>query len=319
MIELFTDFFVIWIAIIAVCCTLNCLFKLFNWAVERRQEPQESNSGGAMDIEANHNSANTAASAVAVTVTAGHNNYNPRYSASRPRSRSRIRHTRSSNITLNPTIPVPTAVAVTYEANKEEKERREALVRSHLIYQQVLSLPSSNKQEQQQHECSLPSTSIDDSDNCSGTSGVTMQQCGLKTMAMTGSSSLSPLPSMVSSLVYSVEGGPDMNAQEKSAAAEILKNQECCSICLEEFVVGDVVAHRWRRKTKKKKKKKKKQPKLCSSNDLSGVVDNCAAEGDNGDDDDVATCNHCFHESCILQWLQNHDECPLCRVNMMQK
>lgn len=320
MIELFTDFFVIWMAVIAVCCTLNCLFKLFKLAKERREEPQESDPGGATDIEANANAANTAASAVAVAVAAGHNN-NPRDSRGRIRgrhtSRSRHRHTRSSNITLNPTIPVPIAVAVNYEANKEEKERREQLVRSHLIYQQILSLPSSkNQEQQQQHECILPSTSSDDSDNCNGTSGVTEQQCGLKRTTVTGSSSLSPLslPSMVSSLVYSVDGGPELNAQETSAAAEILEHQECCSICLEEYVVGDVVAHHWRRKTKKKKK----QPK-CSSNDLSGVVNNCTAVRDYDDYSNAATCNHCFHENCILQWLQNHDECPLCRVNMMQK
>eukprot|EP00533_Pseudo-nitzschia_delicatissima_P001584 CAMPEP_0116106226 /NCGR_PEP_ID=MMETSP0327-20121206/15516_1 /TAXON_ID=44447 /ORGANISM="Pseudo-nitzschia delicatissima, Strain B596" /LENGTH=291 /DNA_ID=CAMNT_0003598811 /DNA_START=94 /DNA_END=969 /DNA_ORIENTATION=+ len=29
-------------------------------------------------------------------------------------------------------------------------------------------------------------------------------------------------------------------------------------------------------------------------------------------------CNHWFHEDCIMEWLQNHDECPLCRTNMVQ-
>lgn len=33
---------------------------------------------------------------------------------------------------------------------------------------------------------------------------------------------------------------------------------------------------------------------------------------------DSADCNHVFHQACITQWLENHDECPLCRVNLLQ-
>ena len=29
-------------------------------------------------------------------------------------------------------------------------------------------------------------------------------------------------------------------------------------------------------------------------------------------------CNHVFHEACILQWLKNHDKCPLCRVDLLK-
>jgi len=61
-----------------------------------------------------------------------------------------------------------------------------------------------------------------------------------------------------------------------------LRNQECCSICLDSYVVGDIVA-RVRRDSQESE----------------------------------SQCNHWFHEDCILQWLEAHQECPLCRVDMI--
>eukprot|EP00980_Cylindrotheca_fusiformis_P000515 scaffold125_cov109-Cylindrotheca_fusiformis.AAC.5 len=29
-------------------------------------------------------------------------------------------------------------------------------------------------------------------------------------------------------------------------------------------------------------------------------------------------CNHVFHEECVMEWLRDHDLCPLCRVNLME-
>ena len=29
-------------------------------------------------------------------------------------------------------------------------------------------------------------------------------------------------------------------------------------------------------------------------------------------------CDHIFHQDCIVQWLADHDECPLCRTNLLQ-
>ena len=29
-------------------------------------------------------------------------------------------------------------------------------------------------------------------------------------------------------------------------------------------------------------------------------------------------CNHIFHESCACEWLQNHESCPLCRVDLIK-
>jgi hypothetical protein len=66
-------------------------------------------------------------------------------------------------------------------------------------------------------------------------------------------------------------------------------DQECCSICLEPYEVGDVVAG-MKSKHKKTTSKQKKEQR----------------------------CKHWFHKECILEWLQDHDECPLCRVEMIE-
>jgi hypothetical protein len=29
-------------------------------------------------------------------------------------------------------------------------------------------------------------------------------------------------------------------------------------------------------------------------------------------------CNHVFHQECVLEWLKNHSQCPLCRVDLMK-
>jgi len=64
-----------------------------------------------------------------------------------------------------------------------------------------------------------------------------------------------------------------------------------CSICLEPFAAGDSVA--WAK--------------------------------DGGDPADAAEmstatrtgCNHIFHKECLVAWLQDHDDCPLCRRTLV--
>ena len=70
----------------------------------------------------------------------------------------------------------------------------------------------------------------------------------------------------------------------------IPKDVDCCSICLEEYKIGDTIA---RSNTGNNRDK---------------------TEEDNNNSN---SCSHCFHKDCIVAWLQNHDECPLCRVDMI--
>lgn len=30
------------------------------------------------------------------------------------------------------------------------------------------------------------------------------------------------------------------------------------------------------------------------------------------------TCDHLFHKDCVLEWMKTNDECPLCRINLLQ-
>jgi hypothetical protein len=78
----------------------------------------------------------------------------------------------------------------------------------------------------------------------------------------------------------------DVDDEDILDSKKAMKDQLACSICLEEYVVGDVVV------------------RLKGGNNTS-------------DDSGADSCKHCFHEDCILEWLETHDECPLCRVNML--
>jgi len=61
---------------------------------------------------------------------------------------------------------------------------------------------------------------------------------------------------------------------------DAFKNDHC-KLCLESYKVGDVVA-------------RSKYSKLIKGG-----------------------CPHWFHKDCILKWLEEYDECPLCRVHLI--
>ena len=82
---------------------------------------------------------------------------------------------------------------------------------------------------------------------------------------------------------YSVESGAENKCIADKTCAEHNINQfyeeHCCSICLGDFEEGDVLA------------KSKFQ--------------------------EISNCVHEFHYDCLQTWLSKHDECPICRQNML--
>jgi len=70
------------------------------------------------------------------------------------------------------------------------------------------------------------------------------------------------------------------NKQIKSAHKKDKKFNDSCIICLENFVSAD-----------------KKQ--LIKDNEIVFLE-----------------CKHIFHERCIIKWLKDHDNCPICRFNL---
>jgi len=96
--------------------------------------------------------------------------------------------------------------------------------------------------------------------------------------------------------------------------------QECCSICLEPYAVGDVVA---RMRPRMQCDHKAAIFPVRSGEDrinhaTTDYRRNIPMGDDKGDDSDHR-CNHWFHKQCILDWLQDHNDCPLCRVKMIHK
>jgi hypothetical protein len=70
-----------------------------------------------------------------------------------------------------------------------------------------------------------------------------------------------------------------------SVGGNSARNKECCSICPEPFSVGDTVVR--------------------------------LKKDANATNTDRGASHHFFHEDCILEWLQNHNDCRLCRLDMI--
>mmetsp|Transcript_39333 Transcript_39333/g.59418 ORF Transcript_39333/g.59418 Transcript_39333/m.59418 type:complete len:159 (+) Transcript_39333:108-584(+) len=50
--------------------------------------------------------------------------------------------------------------------------------------------------------------------------------------------------------------------------------------------------------------------------DLGCVI--CMAEYEDGEDVIIdPKCKHIFHKTCLMEWLDKHDLCPMCRENMI--
>jgi hypothetical protein len=80
------------------------------------------------------------------------------------------------------------------------------------------------------------------------------------------------------------QGNTDSNSQSKRTIRNMLSTwrrpsqSDSCCICLEAYRPGDRI---------------------------------CAAT--------ITFCDHAFHKECIFEWLQNdHNDCPLCRTDLMQ-
>jgi len=114
------------------------------------------------------------------------------------------------------------------------------------------------------------------------------------------------------------------------------KSQEVCSICLEPYKVGDRVArmkkkvkpkdHNWfqdavaqlKRQTQYQSARRNSDNCHHSNHWFHHAVSELREATENSQTVyKPTTCRHWFHEDCILGWLENNDECPLCRVDMI--
>jgi len=112
------------------------------------------------------------------------------------------------------------------------------------------------------------------------------------------------------------------------------KSREICSICLEPYRAGDIVVRLkqkqkvkdvdWFQDTLAQLKNRTSNPNYNEDagsnhwfNDIVAQLKEATEEIQQSNSKPY-TCNHWFHEECLLGWLEKSDECPLCRINMLK-
>jgi hypothetical protein len=225
---------------------------------------------------------------------------------------SAIAHWAPSNApspVVSPSAPIESSNS---NGNDNATETRSERIRNRLVFQQVLSLPSYKKRKQKKKKKKSKKAKMKKSDAQNPRKGSKKRTTKNKSFARdiemgdennedegdrihrgtigNFASSLRSLRHSIQLFVFFHHNSTGIDEEEVLESKKAMKDQLACSICLEEYIVGDIVV------------------RLKEDN-----------KGDNTSDEDSGAnaCKHCFHEDCILEWLQTHDECPLCRVNML--